>query len=63
MHLKIERISRFVMGLVVIVLGALMLAEGILGLVTGQIAVLRARQSFVQICGFITILLGANLLD
>jgi len=57
-------VGRFAAGLIVIVLGALMIAEGVLGWVTGTSLFYEGvNHSFEFVVGFIAIVLGASLLD
>mgnify|MGYP001148243341 CR=1 FL=1 len=58
------RINRFVAGLIAIVLGALMIAEGVLGWVTDQsLFYSGVNPSFKFAVGFIVIVLAAHLLE
>ena len=57
-------VGRFAAGLIVIALGALMIAEGVLGWVTGTSLFYEGvNHSFEFVVGFIAIVLGASLLD
>jgi len=57
-------VGRFAAGLIVIVLGALMLAEGVLGWITGTSLFYEGiNHSFEFVVGFIAIVLAAPLLE
>ena len=59
-----ERMNRMVAGLIAMVIGALMLAEGVLGWVTGaSLFYDGVNPSFKFAVGFITIVLSAHLLE
>jgi hypothetical protein len=59
-----RRISSFVAGMVAVVLGALMIAEGTLGWVTGQsLFYPGVNPTFKFVVGFLVVVLAAPLLD
>ena len=59
-----RRMNRFVAGLIAVVLGALMIAEGTLGWVTGQsLFYPGVNPTFKFAVGLIAVVLAADLLD
>jgi len=59
-----RRLNRFVAGLIAVVLGALMIAEGTLGWVTGQsLFYPGVNPTFKFVVGLIAVVLAADLLD
>jgi hypothetical protein len=59
-----RRLNRFVAGLIAVVLGALMIAEGTLGWVTGQsLFYPGVNPTFKFAVGLIVVVLAADLLD
>ena len=62
--MKKQRMNNFVAGVIAVVLGALMIAEGTLGWVTGQsLFYPGVNPTFKFVVGFLVIVLASHLLE